>query len=351
MGSWSVACGVSNIAITSGNNCVIIPLKENSSEYGGYVPATLPIFGVYNDYGGMEDIVRDDNVELIEKHLGITIDEFIEFLVDGKFTYQRDEVKPTIEKLEENDRFDEVENLRFMWMDRQVYDFMIINHDQHDKGNLDFGTPKMLTMFGFEKIEESDSFPVYDPKRYKQKWQCGDVFFYSDGRTLLAPNGRPIFYIGHDGWGAESTLETYFKVPEEFNYLKNLTKAEAWRLMEPRKYKSELSYIFGGRYDYDSDTTIIDMLQEMGQEITPKQLAKIEKAKRIYNKYFDDMEIFGDRIVHLINIRANMHCMSGRFYPHQLYLTPQCGEFSAHQKLLEKFAEINKTYINDEDDE
>jgi hypothetical protein len=43
--------------------------------------------------------------------------------------------------------------------------------------------------------------------------------------------------------------------------------------------------------------------------------------------------------------------MSGQFYPHILYLTPQCGEHAAHQKLLEKFAEINKSYVREDEED
>jgi hypothetical protein len=48
MGSWSVYCGVSNISITDGNECVLLPLKKNDGYHGylPYLPATLPIFGV-----------------------------------------------------------------------------------------------------------------------------------------------------------------------------------------------------------------------------------------------------------------------------------------------------------------
>jgi hypothetical protein len=69
---------------------------------------------VRNDYGGIEDIVIDDNTKLIEEHLCITIDEFCEFLVDGKFTYDRSEASDIALKLEEDDnsKFDEVKNMR-----------------------------------------------------------------------------------------------------------------------------------------------------------------------------------------------------------------------------------------------
>ena len=68
-------------------------------------------------------------------------------------------------------------------------------------------------------------------------------------------------------------------------------------------------------------------------------------------KYYLDLDRFGDRIVGLINIMHNIYPMSGRFAPHVLYLTPQCGEYKEHQVLLEKFAEINKTYVNKYNDE
>lgn len=62
MGSWSVNCGISNITITAGTECVLLPLKtnENGEGYLPYLPATLPIFGEYDDYGGIENIIEDD---------------------------------------------------------------------------------------------------------------------------------------------------------------------------------------------------------------------------------------------------------------------------------------------------
>lgn len=139
MGSWSVSCGISNIAITSGNECCIIPLIESHHEYGGYVPTTLPIFGRYNDYGGMEDIVEDENTKLIENYLGITIAELVEFLVDGKFTYDRSEVKPIAKKLNANGKLEEVAKWRFMWVDKQVYEVMTKNYDKWEVGHHDYG--------------------------------------------------------------------------------------------------------------------------------------------------------------------------------------------------------------------
>ena len=117
MGSWSVCCGISNIAITSGKKCVLLPLKESiGSETRNWQPATLPIFGEYNDYGGMEEIEKDDNTALIEEHLGISIEEFVVFLTDGKFTYGREEAQEVAKKI---NNLSEVEK-RLRYNDRFV---------------------------------------------------------------------------------------------------------------------------------------------------------------------------------------------------------------------------------------
>lgn len=41
--------------------------------------------------------------------------------------------------------------------------------------------------------------------------------------------------------------------------------------------------------------------------------------------------------------------MSGQFRPYTKFLTPQCGEKSDHQRILNKFAEINKSYLDEQE--
>lgn len=82
MGSWSVYCGISNIAITAGKECVLLPIKPNKGEYLPYLPATLPIFGKYDDYGGLENIVED--VEELEIDINLhTSAYFISLLIQS----------------------------------------------------------------------------------------------------------------------------------------------------------------------------------------------------------------------------------------------------------------------------
>ena len=324
MGSWSVNCGISNIAITSGNKCVILPLKkQQDSETREWQPAALPIFGEYNDYGGMEEIEKDDNTEFIENHFGISIEDFVVFLVDGKFTYERDEAKEVAGRMKS---FKEAESWRFMWIDRQVYDFMILNHDEYHKGYMDYGASEMLEKFGFKLVEKSDELQNYDSKRFNQLWKKGELEIFSDGRTILTKDNR---YVYHYGKGDESSIETYFEVPAELEYLKNKSKDEAWRVMDISKAKTMLGRIIGSRYDFEEFSF----------------LKKVFVSNTLHKKYIQNIEKFGDRLVHLINISHNLHPMSGQFCPHVLHLTPQCGEYAQHQILLDKFSQINKSYL------
>lgn len=351
MGSWSVACGISNIAITSGQDCVILPLKEHSGhETREWQAATLPIFGKYNDYGGMEDIVEDDNTKHIENHLGIKIDEFIEFLVDGKFTYNRSEVEPIVKKLTKNGSLEEIAEWRFMWIDRKVYDFMIVDLDDYERGYNNYGTPEMLKGFGFKQVKNAKC-KNYDPKRFNQLWKNKDgVQFYSDGRTLLTTEkeekDNQNRFVYHFGKGDETSLETYFEVPKKMHYLKTQTKTEAWRAMSTRQAKEHLSPALASRYEFDGFRYDLEDLQKLIEgKLSKEDLAKIQlkpkPKQKLHEEYYNNLDQYGDRLAQLIALIGNLHPMSGQLHPHVLYLTPQCGEYAMHQRILNKFAEIN----------
>lgn len=74
MGSFNVACSISNISIDSGDPIVLIPLElaQFPSQIGDknlyliyshcfYAPAAFPFKGFYDDYGGIEDIEMNES--------------------------------------------------------------------------------------------------------------------------------------------------------------------------------------------------------------------------------------------------------------------------------------------------
>lgn len=93
MGCFNVACSVSNVSIGYGDDIAFIFLKakkdyRNRKENQKlpnthmfldttvmYEPAFLPIFGKYNDYGGIDHIEKDLNTDFLEKRFGISIED------------------------------------------------------------------------------------------------------------------------------------------------------------------------------------------------------------------------------------------------------------------------------------
>lgn len=100
MGSFDVACGLSHITIHCGDPAVFVPLEPTwSAEYvdlehgcsnivsndGAYTlwhPMTLPIRGVYDDYGRLGEIEEGPNTKAIEEHFGISINQFLSLFFD-----------------------------------------------------------------------------------------------------------------------------------------------------------------------------------------------------------------------------------------------------------------------------
>lgn len=108
MGSFSLSCGVTGLSITAGDKCVMLPITANVSPFLSlngpkvvpkatmrtsayivynsdlWVPAMLPIHGEYDDYGGLEEIIEDDNTRVLEERYGLTIEEIISIICDGR---------------------------------------------------------------------------------------------------------------------------------------------------------------------------------------------------------------------------------------------------------------------------
>jgi len=95
MGSFDVLCSITGMNITPGDPIARFfilpkrlysdwdsrnffkekaPLVSNDACYAMYVPFGFAIIGEYGDYGHIENIKRDKNVEMLEKFFGVSID-------------------------------------------------------------------------------------------------------------------------------------------------------------------------------------------------------------------------------------------------------------------------------------
>lgn len=106
MGHFSYTCKLSGLPITGGDPAVLIVMKmrknlydngeESLRKYGStslvsndgtqlkFQPVWFPIYCNYNDYGGGEDIKKDDNTKALEDYYGITIEQIIEIVTHGR---------------------------------------------------------------------------------------------------------------------------------------------------------------------------------------------------------------------------------------------------------------------------
>jgi len=337
MGSFSVYCSISNISITSGQKCVLLPLKKRKDyeTYLPYLPATLPIFGEYDDYGSIEQIEKDKNTELIEEHFGVSIDEFTSFIIDGGCTYHRKELDPIREKMH---NYDECKEWPYMWIDRGIYDFLAKEDhgSERGKGCLEFGDVDILNLLGFTYVGENIGNNKGDPKRYKYHWTFQGKNFHSDGTWLYC--GKSSIFT----FNSYSSLSEHIAIPEDKKWIGEKTMWQLWEHLSDRKAKENLLYIIDvSRFEYS------DMLAEM-LSITEKRYTPPE-PKTLRDKYCYNFRTYGNLLSELVTIRSNLHCMSGSFQPYILYLTPQCGDYDQHQVLLDKFAKINKSYITEMD--
>jgi len=362
MGSWSVYCGISQIAITSGHKCVLLPLNPQKYQhytYQTHLPATLPIFGTYDDYGGLEDIEKDANTKLIEEHFKCSIEDFCQFFTRGCIRDDEDDFPKQLKEVKE------MENWQFMFIDRQVYDFMTSHVDKNTKGDHDFGRKEILTLLGFEFVREDvtkKGNKCYDPTRYKYIWKYGEKEFQSDGSYLHC--GKELIY------NFKHLLNLIPDFPEDKKWIGEKAGHQIWEYLKPKTQQEKLSYILTGEHyssmgsflDDFTDEQIEQLLKVSDDEtVSPDQVAAIkrtiEKTKKknssLQKKYLADIKTFGQYLSDLVSMLQNFHPMSGHFAPYVNYLTPQCGEHRMHQTILEKFAEINKTYIEEyeEDDE
>lgn len=77
MGCWNATCNISNLPIYAGDKVVVIPLVQTTKDAefnvcyptDNFVPYAFPIFGEYDDYGGIENIeITPENERLIRSY-------------------------------------------------------------------------------------------------------------------------------------------------------------------------------------------------------------------------------------------------------------------------------------------
>ena len=102
MGSFNVACGISNIAIQEGDETGFVILAKGTgperttpgvgvpyflSDSDLFKPFLPPVFGVYGDYGNLADIKASKTTEVLESMFGQPIEKIMECITCSRDLY------------------------------------------------------------------------------------------------------------------------------------------------------------------------------------------------------------------------------------------------------------------------
>jgi hypothetical protein len=178
MGSFNKIGSISGLPISCGDETVLIFLRKNKYNdnfLGGvcyshdwFAPALLPIFGIYDDYGRIEDIERNSAVDYIEGIFGKDIQSIVVDIDDMAVGRGRESIEPPTGSYED---------FTFCLEHRSVYEKLASN--KIISYTKEYLPEYWLDKLGFVRIEDnSDS-------RYKQTWihksLPSDTFLHSDG--------------------------------------------------------------------------------------------------------------------------------------------------------------------------
>lgn len=381
MGSWSVYCGISRITITAGRKCVFLPLIESkhySGDYDKYIPATLPIFGEYDDYGGIEGIEENENTKIIEDFYKCSIDDFCKFLTDNRRDYS-DEYSDWNGK----EYLKPLETFKYMWIDREVWDFVTTYHPNgfNRKGDFDMGNPSFLEALGFEYIGETKD------ARYTKHYR------YTDGDTLVnvKSDGTWCRHLLNDENVSIYRISDFKKLGVDTSKFDDKEEQETFHIFDYKTRIRKLGWVIGIEREYvhsiEMEEYMANLAEAVRKKMEDEKTERIQKMKdkikehfdkdfkeddfenifkpatkrglgitHVYAKLIKDNDFICSTLANMVTLKLNMYCASTSWEPYILYITPQFGEHQIHQKMLEAFAKINQDYITnngyeDNDDE
>lgn len=205
MGHFSYTCHLSGIPITGGDKAVLLPIfpkdhwgydcsQEHLSKFGQgnlcsndgpnmyFDELCFPIFGEYDSYGRLENVEKDDNTKVLEEFFGLSIDDILSVLCDGrKDEYEKggqfcDSVK-ILDK--DNKKHMMLLKTSATWYHLDFYNKLakIKNEDHFDR--VELGTHGILDALVFKYIGVDKS-----KDRYNKLYRKNALDVYSDGTWI-----------------------------------------------------------------------------------------------------------------------------------------------------------------------
>lgn len=225
MGCFSYTCQLSGLPITSGNKAVIVPIIPKDDWYDNSEKSVrkfgqscfvsndgpnvffdelfFPIFGEYNDYGSIENIVEDDNTKVLEEFFGLNIEKIVAVLTDGRKDEfpEGSEYSDSVGILKKkNPKHMLLLRTSCVWINGDFYE-EITNFESRKQwfDKLDLGVDGVLTELGFKLVRENErNFKDNSEKdRYYKVYEKDGLTLNSDGNWIHVSANQGIYTL-HD---------------------------------------------------------------------------------------------------------------------------------------------------------
>lgn len=326
MGSYSVYCEASKIAITSGTKCRLVPLIKpslGSGMYFSYALAAPPILGEYDDYGGIENIVPSESTKMIEEHFGLSIQEFCNFLTDR---HRSDAPSP-----------ENMKDLRYAWVHEKVYQLMMNTQSVEALDHIPFGNIGFLLDVGATKVEKKND------QRYRHSFLLNGKEIRTDGRWIE----DSVYHL--------STFAKRYKV--NVDKYKNWRAIDLWRVNDVSWRRENMMHYYG----VSSGTASLIEMEELVNrtQATLKSIGGSSDLLSYSDHLAHEKTKFSWKIVMSLDndelcrevaestkFVASLYTISTDLRPSTSYLTPQCGDHKTHLKLVDGFKKILKEELN-----
>lgn len=284
MGCWNGTCMISNLPIESGEKVKLVILKHiDKLDGSGYCnsgdimsPIFLPIEGVYDDYGTIEDIVKDWNTDLIINTLK---KDFSTINADGKVinNYTLDDLirgieRGNLETKSEGREFAKSE-LSFVMIRKDVWDsicneyvgeFINFNRKETDEGYYLSAKEYCKRKFdaylkAISALEEDED----EELKFMKAMRLSEFCIFRDDR-LLRENA--IVY------SIFLTTDVNFDKESMFKYYSELTSIKSFLDVTRKSWM-----IQSGAGSQSSDWKVYKMLNKIVDGICDEKIKKIEE--------------------------------------------------------------------------
>jgi hypothetical protein len=369
MGHWSHTCKLSHLPIINGTKVMLFLLKinENMHEYseeslkkhgstymctneavmGRFKPFMFPIRGEYDDYGGITNIVKDENTDMLESKFDLTIDEICAIVTSGRKNDGDDErLAKIIKSIDKNDdgdvviyheKYKPLVALSGMWVHGDFYDKLIASYSRDEVyDNIRIARTPVLKALGFEYVGEDKS----GEKRCKFKFKKGNCIIYSDGgwgieNNIYSPQDLKEYCesVGEDLDISEFISKS--KQQQLYDYVLPELQAKLEALEEGEAINKFIFMTGGGMQDYTDVLQMFDMGMSW-YSYSELSVEYVHLAKNgLFRKHVHELGVF----------HSAMYCC-GKNYD-IVGASPQDGDYGGVAWVLNTATDIINNYIKE----